>query len=72
MLYGNRRTKYSDSLATYAVEGKSFNSVKVFNMLEAGFPEAPKKMFFAKNIGIVRKEFWGGQVWNLVNYQVSQ
>jgi hypothetical protein len=71
-IYANRRTKYSDSLANYTIEGKTYPSVKVFDMLDQGYPATPAKVYFAKNVGIIRKELWNGQVWNLIKHQVSQ
>jgi hypothetical protein len=58
---------------TYAIEGKTYQEVKVF---ESNFmwsdTRLPRKTYYAKNVGIIRRELWNGQVWNLISHEVKQ
>lgn len=51
---------------------ETFRHVKVFLNLQQMYPNHAKRVYYAKNIGLVRKELFNGQVWNLVRYHVSQ
>jgi hypothetical protein len=71
---------YEDFKESYKLGNITFNNVKVFNNVEIPRDEntnfsnikLPKVTYYAKNVGLIRKELWNGQVWNLVDYKVSQ
>jgi hypothetical protein len=50
---------------------EKFYQVKIFTNLQQ-FINQSKKVYYANHIGLVRKELFNGQVWNLVRYHVSQ
>jgi hypothetical protein len=66
----------------YLIYTDLYDSLKVFNqfykdviIFENTYNPAtylPRKIFYSKNVGIIRKELYNGQVWNLVRYHVSQ
>jgi hypothetical protein len=65
---------YLDFKPTFELEGKTFENVKVFEVLDTAYEgtNLPRKTYYAKGVGLIRKELWNGQVWNLVEYSVSQ
>jgi hypothetical protein len=76
--YENGPTTYISYHPTYTVEGKTYNEVMVFEAKTAlentGQLELrlPKKVWFAKNVGIIKRELSNGQVWNLIHHEVKQ
>ena len=67
-------TEYKDSLASITLGSVTYNNVKVFQVTSAipSDVRLPKVIYLAPNIGIVRKELFNGQIWNLVRRQVTQ
>ena len=49
-----------------------FLDVKVFKNIQQQFSYQPQKTYYARHVGLVRKELFNGQVWNLIRYKVSQ
>jgi hypothetical protein len=66
------KTKYLLFFNTYIVLDKTFQNVKVFEKSFELSALLPRKVYYAKNVGLIRKELWNGQVWNLVDYEVKQ
>jgi hypothetical protein len=64
--------KYTNYYDSYEIEGKTYQAVKVFEGFFSQDARLPRKTYYAKNIGVIRKELWNGQVWNPVEYSVSQ
>lgn len=74
VLFPSHETEYKQQVATLIVNGITYNNVKIFEALKASSNDQrlPKVICFAPKIGIVRKELYNGQVWNLVKHQVVQ
>ncbi len=75
VLFPAHETEYKDSLASTTIGSKTYNKVMVFEVTATNPPSdqrLPKKIYHAANIGIVRKELYNGQIWNLIRHQVSQ
>jgi hypothetical protein len=76
--YPDNVVTYQESLPTYTLEGKIYNEVMVFESRYTGssvpFDDVrlPVKVYFAKHIGIIRKEMKNGDVWNLISHDVKQ
>lgn len=73
-LYDNMETEYREFHNSITLNGITYNNVKVFEIFSR-VPidqRLPRVIHYAKNIGIVRKELWNGQVWNLVKQNVVQ
>ncbi|WP_157446821.1 hypothetical protein [Cytophaga aurantiaca] len=51
---------------------ETFHHVKVFLSFYQQYPNHAKRWYYANHIGLVRKELYNGQVWNLIRYHVSQ
>ena len=54
--------------------GMTFNDVKVYTTYDTGGPYSyeVKKVYFAKGIGIIRREMYDGKVWNLSRYFIKR
>jgi hypothetical protein len=76
--YPDNIVTYQNFLPTYTLEGKTYNEVMVFESIYTGasvpFDDVrlPVKVYFAKHIGIIRKEMKNGDVWNLIHHDVKQ
>jgi hypothetical protein len=66
--------KYSDFEAVKNINGVNFNEVKTFENIHPGNISLshPEKIYYAKKIGVVRKELFNGKVWNLIRYHTSE
>lgn len=73
-VYGNMETEYREFHNSIMLNGINYNSVKVFETMSAvpNDQRLPRIVYYARNIGIVRKELWNGQVWNLVKQNIVQ
>jgi hypothetical protein len=69
---GQKYTTYKEYFETYTLGKLTFQKVKVFEMNFEEDNRLSRKVYYAKNVGLIRKELWNGQVWNLVDYKVSQ
>ena len=55
------------------INGTPYGAVRIFENLAApSSPTQPKELWYAKNIGIIRKELFNGEVWFLDRYFVTQ
>ncbi|MBX9851905.1 MAG: hypothetical protein K2X86_09115 [Cytophagaceae bacterium] len=62
-------TAYYDSLE---ILSKYYYKVKVFEMTGSSDSRLPKKIFHAEKTGIIRKELFNGQIWNLKRHFINQ
>jgi hypothetical protein len=60
-------TCFYDSLSFTAF----FKKVKVFKNLQQEAPDLPEKIYHARNVGVIRRELFNGQVWNLIRYHIN-
>jgi hypothetical protein len=72
-------TKYVAYYPSYQIEGKTYQEVMVFecNVASVENPSyvdvrVPYKVYFAKNIGAIRREMKSGEIWNLIHHEVKQ
>jgi hypothetical protein len=69
----NDTLTYEAFYPSYTLEGKNYKDVKVFKRKRSGIDvRLPRRTFYAKNVGIIRRELWNGQVWNLIHHEVKQ
>ncbi|MFM9944632.1 MAG: hypothetical protein ACKVQB_05310, partial [Bacteroidia bacterium] len=61
--------KHYDSIE---LQGKRYYEVKEITTTASPFGPKQIKIFWAKNVGRIRFETFGGEIWNLVNYHVLQ
>jgi hypothetical protein len=65
------RVKYTETLNTYSVNGHQYNDVKVFESTIIRDALMTRKIYYARGVGVIRKELFNGQVWNLQRYKVN-
>jgi hypothetical protein len=76
--YPDNIVTYQEFLPTYTLEGITYNEVMVFESRYTGasvpFDDVrlPVKVWYAKHVGIIRKEMSNGDFWNLISYDVKQ
>jgi hypothetical protein len=63
---------YKDSLLTYTVNNVSYPQVKVFENLIESYATQPRVIYYAKNVGVIRKELFNGQIWELQRYFINR
>jgi hypothetical protein len=62
-----------DTVRDVLVDSLPYTNVKIFqNLVTPSSPRLPKLLWYAKNVGVVRKELFNGEVWSLVRYNVIQ
>jgi hypothetical protein len=61
--------KFNDIIT---IGNTSYSNVKIFELIKESYPLQIKKIFHAKHKGVIRKELFNGQVWNLIRYHVTQ
>ncbi len=54
------------------VFNQKFFDVDIFENTLQEYSYQPQKTYYAKHVGLIRKELFNGEVWNLIRYQVSQ
>ncbi len=76
--YPDNIVTYQEFLPTYTLEGKTYSEVMVFESRYTGASLAfddvrlPVRVWYAKHVGIIRKEMRNGDFWNLISYEVKQ
>jgi hypothetical protein len=63
---------YKDSLAAFTVNSVSYPQVKVFENLIKNYDRQPRVIHYAKNVGVIRKELFNGQIWELQRYFIKK
>ncbi len=64
--------KYIGQLPSYYANGVAYTDVKVFENLIAAHTNLPRKLYFARGVGIIRKELFNGQNWELRRYHINR
>ena len=71
-LSGSLKMKY-DTVRDVLVDSLPYTNVKIFqNLVTPSNHKLPRELWYAKNVGLVRKELFNGEVWNLTKYNVVQ
>jgi len=65
-------TLYIEKRDSIQFTDKRFFEVKIFENMKEIYSSQPHKTYYAKHVGLVRKELFNGEVWNLIRYKVSQ
>jgi hypothetical protein len=66
------KMKY-DTVRDALVDSIPFTNVKIYqNLVAPSNLKLPKELWYVKNVGVVRKELFNGEIWNLVKYNVVQ
>jgi hypothetical protein len=69
----NEFITYKAFYPAYTIEGKEYKDVKVFEVnISRADKRLPRRTYYAKNVGIIRRELWNGQVWNLIHHEAKQ
>lgn len=73
-LFPSHETLYKETFATGTIAGVTYNNIKVFEAVKASGTDQrlPRVIYYAPNVGIIKKELYNGQVWDLIKKQVVQ
>ena len=62
-----------DTVRDALVDSIPYTNVKIFeNLVAPSNSKLPRELWYVKNVGVVRKELFNGEVWNLLKYNVVQ
>jgi hypothetical protein len=64
--------RYLSELDSYFIGKIEYTHVRAFENLIPTEARLPKKIFYARGIGIIRKELYNGQIWNLKRYFINK
>lgn len=64
--------KLKDTLTRIMIKDKSYTDIRIFENLSGSYPSHQKVIYWARHIGKIRIERADGEVWNLIDYHVSQ
>jgi hypothetical protein len=65
------RTTYAAHFNELTIGGRVYNDVRVYSHNVQYYPNQSKKIYFAKNVGIVKRELYNGEVWEVVRYNIA-
>lgn len=71
-LTDDSQVKYIGEFVSFTAGGIEWKSVRGFENLVQTDDRLPRKIYFAKGIGVVRKELFNGQTWNLERYNINR
>ena len=63
--------KYESFYETLDIQSVAHKDVKVFHHNIQYFPYQSQRVFFARNVGIIKRELFNGEVWELKRYYVN-
>ena len=66
------QVKYTGELNSFTADGIEYRNVRVFENLIQTDDRLPKKIYYAKGIGVVRKDLFNGQIWNLKRHFINR
>jgi hypothetical protein len=66
------KVKYIGVLSGYYVNGVQYSDVKVFENFIAADVNLSRKIYYVKGIGVIRKELFNGQEWDLKRYHINK
>ncbi len=69
---GTFHSYYIEKKDSIEFNNQKFFDVKIFENKFQEYSYQPRRTYYAKHVGLVRKELFNGEVWNLIRYQVSQ
>ncbi len=71
-LGGPTITKYEALYDTLSVNKVVYNQVRVYTILKQSFDKQTKRVYYAKNVGVIKKELFNGEVWELKKYFINK
>ncbi|TAF63188.1 MAG: hypothetical protein EAZ55_14410 [Cytophagales bacterium] len=66
---------YANYYEKYEVAGKTYTEVREFYITDETEPidqRTPRYVWFAKNVGIIKKRLFNGETWELIQHEVKQ
>ena len=60
--------KYENTYSSYVVQNTEYSDVRVYVHQTQFFPEQEKRIYYAKSVGIIRKEMFNGEIWELKKF----
>lgn len=66
------RIKYIGEFDSLVADGVEYRHERVFENSIQADDRLPQKIYYSKGIGVVRKELFNGQVWNLKRYFINR
>jgi len=64
--------EFSSAINDFTMNSKQYSDIKIFNSLAQKHPIQTKKIYFAKDVGIIKRVEYSGKVWELTDYQIVQ
>jgi hypothetical protein len=71
-LNGLLGVQYESLYDTLRVRNKLYTQVRVYTILQQLTNSQCRKAYYAKNVGVIRKELFNGQVWELERYFINR
>jgi hypothetical protein len=68
----NSKLIYENFFSALDINGKSYTDVKVFHNAIQNQSYQPERIFFAKGVGVIKKEMFSGKVWELKRYLINK
>ena len=66
-----KECKYVRKLIKYKINNSKFNHVKVFKTFEKKYYQQPNRIYWAKDVGPIKKVLFDSTVWKLKNYHIN-
>jgi hypothetical protein len=60
--------KYKSTYSSYEVQNIEYSDVRVYVHTAQFFPEQENRIYYAKSVGIIRKEMFNGEIWELKKF----
>lgn len=62
-----------DTVTDALIDSIPYNNIKIFqNLANPTNSKLPKELWYVKNVGVVRKELFNGEIWFLLRYNIVQ
>lgn len=69
--YNSKEAKYIREIDTFCIKKIVYKDVKVFKTFQKKYPQQPKRIYWAKDVGIIKKVLFDSTVWKLKNYHIN-
>lgn len=63
---------FNEYFNNYSAKASTYNSVKHFHCINQTFSLQLRDIYYSRYIGVIRKELFNGQVWNLKRYHIAR
>lgn len=60
------------SIDTMTINGHLYNNIKVMENKASTYGNKIKTEYYCKNVGVIRKELFNGEIWEIKNYHINQ